>query len=119
MVLGLPPPVGPAPAGVPADWLAAVGEATRSPVWTSAVPANQLRWRTAAVGGGSGHLGLHFSNQASVGGPAWGAEVIPWGSTEASEAVHRICQGVTMRCHQAMATHRPANAPDEQIGAAT
>lgn len=57
------------------------------------------------------HLGLHFSNQAGVGGPAGGAEVIPWGSTEASEAVHRICQGVAMRCYQAMATHRPADAP--------
>ena len=67
----------------------------------------------------SDHLGLHFSNQAGVGGPAWGAEVIPWGSTEASEAVRRICQGVTMRCHQAMATHRSADAPDEQVGAAT
>jgi hypothetical protein len=67
----------------------------------------------------SDHLGLHFSTQAGVGGPASGAEVIPWGSTEASEAVHRICQKVAMRCHKAMTTHRPADAPDEQIGAAT
>jgi hypothetical protein len=123
VVLGLPPPGGPAPAGVPADWLAAVGDATRSPVWTSAIPGNQLRWQTAAVGRRertmSDHLGLHFSNQAGVGGPAWGAEVIPWGSMEASEAVHRICQRVAMRCHQAMTTHRPADAPDEQIDAAT
>jgi hypothetical protein len=53
-----------------------------------------------------------------VGGPAQGAEMIPWGSTEASEAVQRICQAVALRCYQTIATHRPAVAPDEQVAAA-
>jgi hypothetical protein len=57
----------------------------------------------------SDHLGLPLSNQVRVGGPAWGTEVIPWGSTDALEAVKRICQGVTVRCHQAIAAHRPAD----------
>jgi hypothetical protein len=64
-------------------------------------------------------LGWHVSTQARVGGPAWGAEVIPWGSTDALEAVQRICQAVAVRCDQAIATHHPADAPDEQVGAAT
>jgi hypothetical protein len=50
----------------------------------------------------SDHLGLPLPNQVRVGGPAWGAEMIPWGSTDALEAVKRICQGVTVRCHQAI-----------------
>ena len=66
----------------------------------------------------SDHLGLHLSNPVHVGGPALGAEMIPWGSTEASAAVQRICQAVALRCHQTIATHRPADAPDEQVAAA-
>jgi hypothetical protein len=67
----------------------------------------------------SDRLGLPLSNRMHVGGSTGGAEVIPWGSTEAMEAIKRTCQGVTVRCHQAMAMHRPATAPDEQVGAAT
>lgn len=82
-----------------------------------------LVWWTAAVGrleqAMSDHLGLPLSNQAGGGGSAWAAGAVPWGSTEALEAVKRICQGVTVRCNQAIATHRPADAPDEWIGAAT
>ena len=66
----------------------------------------------------SDHLGLHLSNPVHVGGPALGAEMIPWGSTEASAAVQRICQAVALRCHQTITTHRPADAPDEQVAAA-
>lgn len=67
----------------------------------------------------SDHQGLPLYSHACVGGPARGAEATSWGSTEALDAVKRICERVTARCHQAIATHRPADAPDEQIGAAT
>ncbi|HYZ37577.1 MAG TPA: hypothetical protein VE673_12780 [Pseudonocardiaceae bacterium] len=67
----------------------------------------------------SDHLGLPLSNQVRVGAPAWGAEVIPWGSTDALEAVKRICQEVTVRCHQAIATHRPADTSEPQVGTTT
>ena len=59
----------------------------------------------------SDHLGLHLSNPVHLGGLARGPEVIPWGSIEASEAIKRICHGVTARCDQAIATHRSADAP--------
>lgn len=66
----------------------------------------------------SDYLGLHLSNQTGMAGSAWDAEVIPWGSTETSDAVKRICQGLARRCHQAIATHNPADILDEQVGAA-
>jgi hypothetical protein len=63
----------------------------------------------------SDHLGSSLSSQVRVGGSVRDAELIPWGSTEALEAIQRICQGVAMRCHQALATHHPASNPDDQL----
>ena len=100
-----------------------VGDATGVHVWTSAIPGSEFSWWMAAVGRRertmSDHLGLPLSNQVRVGAPAWGAEVIPWGSTDALEAVKRICQEVTVRCHQAIATHRPADTSEPQVGTTT
>jgi hypothetical protein len=67
----------------------------------------------------SDHLGLPLSSQVRGGGSVRDAELIAWGSTEALEAVKRICQGVAMRCHQTMATHHRASNPDDQQSAAT
>lgn len=67
----------------------------------------------------SDRLGSSSSSQVRLGGPARDAELIPWGSTEALEAIKRICQGVAMRCHEAMATHHPAGNPDDHLSAAT
>jgi hypothetical protein len=33
--------------------------------------------------------------------------------------VKRICQGVALRCHQAIATHHPGDAPDIPLSAAS
>jgi len=67
----------------------------------------------------SDHLGSPRSNRVHLDGSPWDAEVIPWGSIGAMEAVKRTCQDVTARCHQAMATQHLATAPDEQADAAT
>ena len=59
-------------------------------------------------------LGLPLSSQARV-----GAEVVAWGSTNALEAVKRICQAVAVRCDQAIGMqHHPADAPANQVSAA-
>ncbi len=42
--------------------------------------------------------------QRSAGGLAAGVDVIPWGSAAAQEAINRICQEVTARCEQVIAT---------------
>jgi hypothetical protein len=60
-------------------------------------------------------VGLPLSHQARV-----GAEVVAWGSTDAVEAVKRICQAVAVRCAQAIGTqHHPADALDNQVSAAS
>ena len=65
----------------------------------------------------SDHLGVHLSDQVRVGGPPRGIEVVCWGSTEALEAVKRVCQDVAVRCHRAVTTHCSVDAADEQLGA--
>jgi hypothetical protein len=67
----------------------------------------------------SDQMDAGLSDQVRVGGTARGAEVVSWGSTDASEAVKRICQGVALRCHQAIATHHPGDAADMPISAAS
>lgn len=59
-------------------------------------------------------VGLPLSRQARV-----GAEVVAWGSTEAVEAVKRICQAVAVRCDQALGTQHPTDAPDNQVSTAS
>jgi hypothetical protein len=65
------------------------------------------------------HPGVRLSDQVGVGGAARGAEVVSWGSPDALEAVKRICQGVALRCHQAIATHPPGDTPDIPVSAAS
>jgi hypothetical protein len=55
---------------------------------------------------------LRLSDQAQAGRTAPGAEVVSWGSTDALDAVKRICDGVAMRCHQAIAKHHSGDAPE-------
>lgn len=64
----------------------------------------------------SDHLDARLSDQGAT---ARGAEVVSWGSTDALEAVKRICQGVALRCHQAIATHHPGDASDIPVSAAS
>ena len=57
---------------------------------------------------------------ASISPGARGAEVVAWGSTDALEAVKRICQAVAVRCGQAIGTqHHAADAPDNQVSVAS
>jgi hypothetical protein len=60
----------------------------------------------------SGQWGLRLSDHAQASSTARGAEVVSWGSTDALDAVKRICHGVALRCHQAVATHHSGDAPE-------
>jgi len=55
---------------------------------------------------------LRLSDQAQASRTAPGAEVVSWGSTDALDAVKRVCHGVALRCHQAIATHHSNDAPE-------
>lgn len=61
----------------------------------------------------SDHLDLHAPYQAHAGGLAVGIDVIPWGSAAAQEAVNRVCQEVTARCEQVIATQAATDTPDQ------
>jgi hypothetical protein len=64
----------------------------------------------------SDHVDARRSDQGAT---ARGAEVVSWGSTDALEAVKRICHGVALRCHQTLATHHPGDASDIPVSAAS
>ena len=68
------------------------------------------------TGGSSDHLDARLSDQGAT---ARRAEVVSWGSTDALEAVKRICQDVALRCHQAIAAHHPGDASDFPVSAAS
>jgi len=65
----------------------------------------------------SDHVDVRLSDQGAP--VVRAAEVVSWGSTDALEAVQRICQGVALRCHQALATHHPGDASDIPVSAAS
>jgi hypothetical protein len=91
---------------------------TSSQVWTSPAAGRDVSRWTAVVGRLERTMsdgGLPLSHQARV-----CAKVVAWGSTDALEAVKRICQAVAVRCDQALATqHHPADAPDNQVSVAS
>jgi hypothetical protein len=67
----------------------------------------------------SDQLDARLSGPVRVGETAQGAQVVSWNSTDALDAVKRVCQGVALRCHQTIAAHHPGDASDVPVSAAS
>ncbi len=66
----------------------------------------------------SSQWGSRLSDQVQASSTAPGAEAVSWGSADALDAVKRVCHGVALRCHQAIATHHSGDAPEPPASAA-